>query len=104
MCTNNELTEDSKDPSVFIFRIKQSEQSALSHCLTLNVVAIKSFNVAEAFFQNLTVIQLMKKSFSLHSPKAALPKIRFEFLPTIKVNITVFWDVLPCCLVDTHVS
>ena len=72
--------------------------------MALNMMALQPFSGAEAFFHYLRVVQLMKE-FLLHIIQSLLLiRVRFEFLPTINVNVTVFCDVIPCGLVDTDVS
>jgi hypothetical protein len=68
------------------------------------MMALKTFSGAEAFFQHLRVVQLMKKFFLHIIQSLLLIRVRFEFLPTINVNDTVFCDVITCGLVDTDVS
>jgi hypothetical protein len=68
------------------------------------MMALNPFSGAEAFFQQLRVVQLMKTFFLHIIQSLLLITVRFEFFPAINVNVTVFCDVIPCGLVDTDVS
>ena len=74
MFRNEELTEDSKDRSAFIFRIKQSKQSALLILLDLEQDGIKTLPRRRSIFSEPDSGLTDEEILLLHNPKPPLDK------------------------------
>jgi hypothetical protein len=82
----------------YIYNILRNKMEVQSHLMTTEVCA---FFMAVTPWQNQMFLNVSFRNSGNCSPKYSVYS-RCEHLTTVNVNIKVFWNVVPCSMINTY--